>query len=462
MVEHARGAAVNARPPRRAWRSPLATRLVGAFVAVAFGSLAVLTVLTLLFARADISSLSRAQQQDLAKVTAAAAAAIFREHGTWAGADLSPALAPARDFGGTVAITDAAGRPVADVSAYGGGQHPGRPAATAPIVVNGERVGSVAVQAAPGGLSSADRRLRNDLTAAVVTSAGLIAAAALGAAIVASRRLLRPLVALIDATRAVGAGSRQVKVSGARGPGELGELAHSFDAMADTLSRHDELRRALVADVAHELRTPLAILQATCEALADGVAEPTPATLSSLRDETLRLTSRVADLESLAAAEAASLSLDRRAVDLAGVAGDATKALTMQFEAAGVSLRCELQPVTVLGDRARLHQIVTNLLANAVKFTPSGGRVDLSTVRADGTARVEVRDTGPGIPSDELPFVFERFWRGRQSTTLPGSGIGLAIVSELAHAHGGDATVTSVPGAGACFTITLPAAPLSR
>jgi two-component system sensor histidine kinase BaeS len=232
--------------------------------------------------------------------------------------------------------------------------------------------------------------------------------------------------------------------------------------MADALSRHDELRRALVADVAHELRTPLAILQATCEALADGVADPTPETISSLRDEALRLTARLTDLEALAAAEAASLSLDRRPVDLGRVAADATKALTRQFEAAGVSLHCELRPVTVLGDEARLHQVITNLLSNAVKFTPPGGRVELATAMVDGAARIDVRDTGPGIPTDELPFVFQRFWRGQQSATVPGSGIGLAIVSELARAHGGDAAVSSTPGRGTCVTVTLPVAPVTR
>jgi two-component system sensor histidine kinase BaeS len=446
--------------PRSAWpwKSPLAARLVAAFVAVAFGSLVISTTLTLLFARADISSLSRTQQQDLANATASAAQAVYRAHGSWSGADLSPALAPASDFGGMVTITDADGQPVAGASTYPSGQRPGRPTAIAPIVVTGERVGTVEVQAAPGGLTSADRRLRNDLSAAVIASAALTLVAALGVAVLASRRLLRPLVALIDATRAVGAGHREVTVGGSRGPGELGELAHAFDTMADSLNRHDELRRALVADVAHELRTPVAVLLATCEALVDGVADPTPETLSSLRDEALRLTSRVADLEALAAAEAASLSLDRQPLDVADVARDAANALARQFDAAGVSLRCDMRPVTVLGDRARVHQIVTNLLANAVKFTPSGGTVDLATGPAPmGGARIEVGDTGPGIPPEELEFVFQRFWRGRQSGTVPGSGIGLAIVSELARAHGGEATVASLPAQGARFTITLPA-----
>jgi two-component system sensor histidine kinase BaeS len=226
--------------------------------------------------------------------------------------------------------------------------------------------------------------------------------------------------------------------------------------MADNLDRQEQLRRDLVADVAHELRTPIAILQAGHEALLDGVAEPTPEQLGSLRDEVLRLGRMVGDLQELAAADAAALHLTLRECDLADVAADAASSLAGRFEAAGVSLRHELQPVAVRADRGRLRQVVTNLLTNALKFTPGGGTVTVAAGPTGTKAVLTVTDTGVGIPADELPSIFERFWRGRQAAQISGSGIGLAIAAELAKAHGGELAARSAPGQGTTVTLTLP------
>ncbi len=226
--------------------------------------------------------------------------------------------------------------------------------------------------------------------------------------------------------------------------------------MADTLEREDQLRRILVADVAHELRTPLAILQATTEAMADGVTPPTPSTLSSLHDETLRLGRIVADLEVLASAEAAGLALDLTIVDLAAVADSAAEGLRSQIEAQELSLLLALHRATVRGDKDRLHQVVTNLLTNAIKFTPVGGSITLSVRSSDGSGTIIVQDTGRGIPREDIPHVFERFWRGPGARNTTGSGVGLAVVQELVAAHGGQVTVKSEEGHGACFVVTIP------
>ena len=170
--------------------------------------------------------------------------------------------------------------------------------------------------------------------------------------------------------------------------------------MAGTLDRQEQIRRNLVADVAHELRTPIAILQAGHEALLDGVAEPTPAELGSLRDEVLRLARMVGDLQTLAAADAAALNLTRSPADLAELAATAADSLARRFEAAGITLDRDLAASPVLADPHWLHQVITNLLTNALKFTPAGGRVTISTERTGANAVLRVTDTGDGIPAE--------------------------------------------------------------
>ncbi len=241
-------------------------------------------------------------------------------------------------------------------------------------------------------------------------------------------------------------------------PGELGELGAAVDRMAANLEREDELRRALTADVAHELRTPVTILAAQCEAILDGVAEPSAEHLSSLYEEVLRLGRVIEDLESLASAEAAGLRLERGPVELDRVVARAAELLAPQFEAAEVELETHLAPAVVDGDEQRLAQVARNLLVNALKFTPAGGRVEIEVEASDGTARFAVSDSGSGIAADELAHVFERFWRGAGARGTAGSGVGLAVVDELVRAHGGSVTAASEPGRGSTFTVELPRA----
>jgi signal transduction histidine kinase len=228
--------------------------------------------------------------------------------------------------------------------------------------------------------------------------------------------------------------------------------------MADAVGHEDELRRALVADVAHELRTPISVLQATSEALLDGVVNPTPEAISSIHDEILRLGTRVEDLQVLASAEAAGLRMAAEPVDLARVAGEAAAALAPRFEAAHVELVTELESVTVSGDPTRLHQIVTNLLTNVTKFTPAGGSARLQVAPTGKHGRLILTDSGPGMSADELSHIFDRFWRGEMAESAAGSGIGLAVVAELVKAHRGTIETESETGRGTTFTVLLPRA----
>ena len=435
--------------------STLGLRLALAFLGVALAAVALLAVLAAVFSAADVSALSTRQRTDLATAMSVAAGAAWNSGHSWSGADLGPVFDLAARSGVELQVSDATGAVEGDTRGFATAT---QPRASAAIVVDGQRVGTVTISLNGSGLGAADNVLRSALLRAIAGTAGLAALLALVTGLALARRITRPVARLVAVTRATAAGDRSARVGDIRAPGELRELAAAFDQMADTLDYEDKIRRDLVASVAHELRTPVAVLQAGHEALLDGVAEPTPEELGELRDEVLRLARMVDDLQTLAAADAAALHLTRERRDLAGLAGTGADSLARRFEAAGVTLRRELAPVPVLADERWLHQVVTNLLGNALKFTPAGGTVTIST-RPDGPdAILEVADTGAGIPADELPRVFDRFWRGRGAAHTSGSGIGLAIAAELARAHGGTLTAASEPGAGARFTLTLRAA----
>jgi two-component system, OmpR family, sensor histidine kinase BaeS len=445
------------RPSRRATRGDtLGLRLALAFLAVALIAVALLAGLTAAFAAADVSSLAARQRQDLTNAIAVASGAAWERNKSWASADLSPVLDLAARTGVDVQIRDNAGYVV--MASRGFAANTGRQS-SAPVTIDGRRIGEALVRSTGAGLGAADQVLETALLRAIAGAAGLAALVALVTGLAVSRRITRPVTRLIAVTRAMTGGNRAARAGDIQAPGEIGELAAAFDQMAGTLNREEKLRRDLVADVAHELRTPIAVLQAGHEALLDGVAEPTPAELGSLRDEVLRLGRMVSDLQTLAAADAAALHLSRRPCALSEIAAGAADSLARAFEAADVILDRQLSGATVLADPRWLHQVITNLLTNALKFTPAGGRVTISTSREGADGVLQVSDTGTGIPADELPHIFERFWRGRQAQqTASGSGIGLAIAAELAQAHGGRLAASSEPGRGTQMTLTLPGA----
>jgi two-component system sensor histidine kinase BaeS len=327
-----------------------------------------------------------------------------------------------------------------------------------PIVVDGRTVGTLEVVFPADGLPEPEREFESSLRWSVVVAGAIAILVALAVALLLARRLDRPLSRLIAAARRLGTGDLSARVGASDAPGEVGELSATFDQMADALAREDEVRRALVADVTHELRTPVTILQASLEELVDGTVEPETDRLSSLHDEVLRLGRILQDLEALAAAQAAGLEMTTHPVDLAEVADEAIRRLRGSFATAGIEPHAELSPATVLGDEDRLDQIITNLLTNALKFTPPGGEVSVTVAANDGDARLEVRDTGAGIDEDEIPHVFDRFWRGRAGSSTSGSGVGLAVVAELVRAHRGRVEVSSAPGKGATFEVILPRA----
>ncbi len=448
MTETPPGAPVSPR------RDTLAPRLALAFLGVALAAIALLAGLAAVFIEADVSSQASRQRAELAGAIAVGVRTAWDQTDSWTTADMTPVIELARQAGANLQVHDTAGHTVASSPDF---VVVGLPQDSMPMAVGQQRLGIVLIWYSNSGLVS-DAALRAAVLGAIASAAGLAAVLALLTGFGMARRITGPVARLIAVTRSMTEGNRAARVGDIRAPGELRELAAAFDKMADTLDREDQIRRDLVAAVTHELRTPVAVLQAGHEALLNGVTEPTPAELSSLRDEVLRLAWMIDELQTLAAADAATLHLERRRCDLAGIADAAAGSLAREFEAADIELDRRLSGVPVLADPHWLHQLITNLLTNALKFTPAGGTVTVSTRQAGADAVLEVEDTGIGIPAEELPRVFDRFWRGRGAARVSGSGVGLAIADELARAHGGRLTAVSAEGRGTTMTLTLPRA----
>jgi signal transduction histidine kinase len=449
-------------------RSPrLAIRLAAAFVLVAVSAVLVLAGLTVLSARREVSALVERQHRTDAEAAAAALAQAYEAASGWAGTQLAPAAAIAVRAGASLQVSTPDGRVVDVPTDVMGPMHarmggrvdvvtPDGEAVTAPVVAGGQRVGDVTLTFPAGDLPAAERQVRDALGRTAFVGTILAAAVAVVFALFVATRLTHPLDALTGAAGRLASGDLTARAQVGQAPGELGALSTAFDTMASSIQREEELRTKLITDVAHELRTPLTILQGQTEALVDGVTEPTTAALGSLHEEVLRLGRLVGDLETLAAADAAGLHLERHRADLSDIAAGAVATVRSGGDGRGPSFDLRLAPAPTLGDAGRLHQIALNLLSNATKFTPESGTIAVRTWTDASGAHLEVTDSGPGLGDGEAERVFDRFWQGRAARGRGGSGIGLSVAAELAGAHGGTLQAGPAPAGGARFTLTVP------
>jgi signal transduction histidine kinase len=278
-----------------------------------------------------------------------------------------------------------------------------------------------------------------------------------------SQSILRPVDELTAAAKAMEKGDLSQRVT-VRSKGELGELANAFNAMAEGLKRLEQLRRNMVTDVAHELRTPLSNVRGYLEALRDGVVEPTPEMIASIHEEAMLLNRLVDDLQELAMAEAGQLKLVRQPVSIQEVIEKAVLSVKPQANEKDVDLEVCLPDdlPRVEADAERMGQVLRNLLNNAVTNTPSGGQIRIQARAVDSQVEVSVQDNGLGISAEHLPFVFERFYRADQSRarSTGGAGLGLAIVKQLVEAQGGQVEIDSKVDVGTTVTFTSPIAEL--
>ncbi len=354
-------------------------------------------------------------------------------------------------------LADDGGQVIADTQGQLVGQHLSSTelGLGAPITADGRQVGTLLIPSAEAVHQSLESEFLDKVNAALLWAGLAAAVLALGLGLVLARQLTAPLRTLTQAAHHLAEGQTpQVKI---HSRDEIGELGQAFNRMSQSLARQETLRRNLMADIAHELRTPLTVMRGDLEALLDGVFEPTPEALASLQEETLLLSRLVDDLRALAQAEAGQLRLERRPTDLAELLRGVVASFDLQAEGQGQTLSldvpADLPPANV--DPQRVRQVVANLVSNALRHAPKSGRVAVSAAAGGGSVQISVADDGPGIAAEDLPHIFDRFWRGG-GVRVDGSGLGLAIARELVRAHGGRIWVESAPGVGSTFHLTLP------
>ncbi|MEW6661399.1 MAG: ATP-binding protein [Bacillota bacterium] len=366
--------------------------------------------------------------------------------------------------GERVVLADIDGRIVGDseVSMLGKMMGSGTLAQAVPIMWGERKVGYLFLTSrsrANQGLASLEQEFQASVNKAVRRGGLAAALLAVGLGIAFSGRLTFPLVKLTEAAKKLAGKELSCRVE-ITSRDEIGELAQAFNAMADNLERNERIRQNLVADVAHELRTPLAILRGNLESLQEGVVEPTPAILASLHDEVLRMSRLVSDLQELSLVEAGILPLQLQPVFLHELAEQVGMLFAAEAAAKEVRLiidvSSDLPPAQI--DRDRIAQVMLNLLANALRYTKAGGSITLSAAREGERLCLQVKDTGVGIKAEELPHIFDRFFRGDKSRSRAegGGGLGLAIAKGFVEAHGGEIWAESSLGEGSTFYLTLP------
>jgi len=314
-----------------------------------------------------------------------------------------------------------------------------------------------------GGRSPVAKTFLESVNRSVLIAGVVAGAAGLFLALFFARTIVAPLKELTSAARDMRNGDLDQNVDVAT-EDEVGELAEAFNEMVQGLQKQEELRQNMVGDVAHELRSPLSNLEGYLESLKNDVIEPDPDLFKSLHQESLTLHRLVDDLQELAQAEAGQLELEIRTVDLNDVVLNALDSVRKKMEEREIQLVPHLseEPVELEIDPGRIGEVLRNLLENAIIHSDEGGRIEvfLDKLEAEGIALVEISDNGAGIPKEDLPYVFERFYRVDKSRarSTGGTGLGLTISKEIVEAHGGDIFVESEEGKGSTFSFTLPLA----
>jgi len=393
----------------------------------------------------------------------------YRQHGSWNGVDqlFQSGHGMGRGMGGgsmmnqRFRLADASGTLIVDTAGSSlGSLSQDEIDQSIDLNVGNHTVGYLLPAGGSAFTSSDSAELLNRLNRAALIAALIGGAVSLLLAFVLAYGLLRPVGELTQAAEALSLGDLNQRVP-VKGSDEIAQLSVTFNQMAESLQQAESSRRALTADIAHELRTPLAVQRANLEAIQDGVYPPTAENLQSVLEQNLLLTRLVDDLRTLALADSGQLQLERNETDLVNL----TQAVLERFSAAAAKQQVSLSiekpedPLPMSNvDHLRVEQILHNLIANALHHTPEGGTIICSLLVQGKEIVITIRDSGPGIPPEALPYVFERFYRAdkARSRNQGGSGLGLAIARQLAEAHHGTLTAANYPEGGAIFTLALP------
>jgi signal transduction histidine kinase len=387
---------------------------------------------------------------------------MYREIGGWQNLPVKLSLGRGMFFGNLFYITDSSGQVV--LIFHHGRMSPPPPKPTPlhshPIIVGNSRVGTAYFRQTmvQGLLSRQDQLFRQTINHSIIWSILITGIISLLVAYMFARKLAAPITEMNQLARNMTNGNLETRVNNLP-QDELGELGISINQLAEKLHQVEELRKKMTADVAHDLRTPLATVRSHLEGMIDAVIPPSEENLESLLEEINRLTSLVNDLQAITIADSAILSFKQEPIVLDLFLQDLIKKITPLFMNKGVQLQLgDIFPVEISSDRDALAKILDNLLANALKFTPSGKKVSVDLQRNVDSISIRIIDEGIGIAEKELPFIFERFYRTDQSRNRDsgGFGLGLTIVKELVAALGGAITVTSKLREGSVFTIMLP------
>lgn len=457
----------------------LRAKLSISYIFIAMSSVLILSILANVFLESQFEAYVKRKQQTINENTVDLISQQYKGPGKWDGKTIETIGMNALEQGLIIKVSDAAGHTVWDATVHNNGLcmqmlshmaqnmksryrdwNGGYVETNYPVMYDFRQVGDVDIgYFGPFYFNDNDLAFINTLNKILIWVGVFSFFLALGSGALMARRLSNPISRVTKAAQLISDGSYSERIHDKTDTREIGQLMSAINELADNLGKQDILRKRMSADVAHELRTPLATLQSHIEAMIDGIWAMDVQRLKSCHEEIMRISRLVGDLERLAKYESENLVLNKKEFDVSELVRSLLNNFEAEFAAKGVHIGFTGQAVKVFADRDKISQVIINLVSNALKYTPEGGSVEVFAIdRGDG-AELSVKDSGTGIPPEDIPFIFERFYRADKSRNriTGGSGIGLAIVKSIVDAHKGTISVCSEPGKGSQFSVVLPA-----